>query len=111
MSDLPYLTKQRWACLHALRRQPRMLDRAFLAKELLIHYRDNGPLKPASGAMMDSLRDAGWIERVVYDFGGSGAPFRMGRPVTMWQITDAGREAIRQCPDIFPGEPVYGRKP
>lgn len=27
MSDLPYLTKQRWACLHALRRQPRLLDR------------------------------------------------------------------------------------
>ena len=29
----------------------------------------------------------------------------------LWTADDAGREAIRQCPDIFPGEPVYGRKP
>lgn len=111
MSDLPYLTRLRWACLQAFRRQPLLLGRAFLARELMVIYRDGGRETPGTGATLESLRAAGWVSGVIHDFGGAGAPFRIGKPITLWQITDAGREAIRQCPDIFPGEPVYGRKP
>jgi hypothetical protein len=36
-----------------------------------------------------------------------GLGFRMGGPIRMRQLTDAGREAVKNCPDTFPGEPVY----
>ena len=77
MND-PWLTKKRWQCLQAFKRQPRLMDRAFLAKELI------GP-KESLG-------------------------FRLGGVPRMWQLTEAGREAVKNCPDTFPGEPVYGSK-
>jgi hypothetical protein len=105
-----WLTKRRWQCLQAFRRQPRLMETAFLAKQLRIEFRDTGTYRPASGALMDSLRDAGWVQRVhIADGWGAGSPFRMGALPTMWQLTDAGRKAVAECPDIFPGEPVYGK--
>ena len=111
MTDAPTLPRLRGACLQAFRRQPRLMDRAFMARELLVIYREGGRAMAGTGATLESLRQAGWVSGVIHDFGGAGALFRMVMPVTMWQSTDAGRESIRQCPDIFPGESVYGRKP
>jgi hypothetical protein len=38
---------------------------------------------------------------------GQGMPFQSGGPISAWEITDAGREAVKACPDTFPGDPVY----
>lgn len=102
----PILTKRRWQCLVALRNSPALLDRPFMARELIIPYRRNNGA--AAGATMDSLRAAGWIERAdMATTWGPGAAFRMGKTPQAWVVTEAGREAIKQCPDVFPGEPRY----
>ena len=105
----PWLTKKRWYCLQAFKRQPRLMDRAFLAKELLVGWRWNDQLKPAKGPTIESLREAGWVEVVIIG-PKRGLGFRMGGAIRMWQMTDAGRDAVQNCPDTFPGEPVYGSK-
>jgi hypothetical protein len=102
MSDEPWLTKKRWMCLQAFKRQPRLLDRAFLAREVLLGENR----KPAAGVTMDSMREAGWVQSVIIG-PEKGLGFRMGGPIRMWQLTDAGREAVKNCPDTFPGTPVY----
>lgn len=104
----PYLTRQRWACLIALRNNPRLQRREFLARELQTEFR--GKMWPATGATMHSLREAGWVEQVVVGGHGEKMPFRTGGPATAWRVTEAGLEAISACPDTFPGEPVYGGK-
>lgn len=105
----PWLTKTRWACLQAFKRQPRLMDRAFLAKELVTQNRRGEWTFPATGATMDSLRDAGWVQNVIIG-PEKGLGFKLGGPIRMRQLTDAGREAVKNCPDTFPGEPVYGGK-
>jgi hypothetical protein len=105
----PWLTRRRWQCLQAFRRQPRLMDRAFLANELRIQHRNSDTYRPAAGATMDSLRDAGWVQQVIIGPDDS-LGFRLGRAPRMWQLTDAGREAVKNCPDTFPGKPVYGNK-
>ena len=108
MTD-PWLTRTRWKCLQAFKRQPHLMDRAFLAKEMATQSRRGEWKFPASGATMDSLRDAGWVQQVIIG-PEKGLGFRLGGPVRMWQITEAGRKAVESCPDIFPGEPVYGKE-
>lgn len=101
-----YLTKARWEALQAFKRQPHLLKREFVAKDLMVRSWENKPLHPAYGMMMYSLQEAGWIERVQIAEGwGSGSPFRMGRLPKAWKVTDAGLKAIEECPDVFPGEP------
>lgn len=104
--DKPWLTKRRWNCLKAFQRQPHLMDRPFQAKELIICNRRGEWTFPASGAMVDSLRNAGWIEQVIVE-PEKGLGFRVGGPVRMWQITDPGRDAVKACPDTFPGNPIY----
>jgi hypothetical protein len=106
--DLPWLTERRWACLQAFKRQPHLMTRPFLAKEMIVPWR-RGAQHKATGATMDSLRDAGWVQRVYYGEG-EHLGFRLGRTPTAWQITQAGMQAVQDCPDIFPGDPVYGKK-
>ena len=79
-----------------------------MAKELITQNRKGEWVFPAKGATMDSLRDAGWVDRVQYGEG-QNLGFRLGRTPTAWQITQAGRQAVQDCPDTFPGEPVYGK--
>lgn len=105
--DTPYLTEGRWNCLRSLKRQRALQRRPFLAGELKIPGR-NGVMRPATGPTLSSLEKAGWVERTVYGEPGTGMPFRTGGPISAWQLTDAGRKAIEACPDIFPGDPVYG---
>lgn len=64
---------------------------------------------PASGATMDSLREAGWVQSVIIG-PEKGLGFRMGGPIRMWQLTETGKKAVENCPATFPGEPVYGAK-
>lgn len=97
--SVPVLTPRRWQCLVALKRQPVLMRRAFMARELMIESR--GRRFPASGATLDSLRAAGWVEKVTVDWG-AGRAFRMGAPPTSWRVTEAGRKAAEECPDIFP---------
>jgi hypothetical protein len=104
--NAPWLTKTRWKCLQAFKRQPRLMDRAFLAKELITQNRKGDWTFPATGATMDSLRDAGWVQHVIIGPNDS-LGFRLGGAPRMWQLTEAGREAVKNCPDTFPGEPVY----
>jgi hypothetical protein len=105
----PWLTRRRWQCLQAFRRRPRLMDRAFVAKELILPNRKGQWTFPAAGATMDSLREAGWVQAVIIGPDDS-LGFRLGRAPRMWQLTNAGREAVKNCPDTFPGEPVYGNK-
>lgn len=105
---LPYLTEVRWKCLRAFRDQPHLMRRPFLAKELKVPAR-NGVLRPATGPTLVGLEKAGWVRRTIYGSPGTGMPFRTGGPISAWELTDAGREAIAACPDTFPGEPVYTR--
>ncbi len=104
---VPHLTGIRWRCLMGLRASPTLLRRPFLARELIYAGRNGAP-RPVSGATMFSLEEAGWVERIT--IGNEGMPFRTGGPQNAWQVTDAGREAIKACPDTFPGEPVYGER-
>ncbi len=110
MNDKPYLTFTRWLCLRSFKQNPLLLRRPFLAKELKIPYR-NGTLRPAAGPTLAGLEQAGWVERTSWGSPGQGMPFQTGGPISAWQVTHAGREAIAACPDTFPGEPVYGKKP
>ena len=105
--NVPNLTIGRWAALMALKKQPVLLRRPFVARELKIMCRGSH-MRPASGATMDALRTAGWAEKIVVGGKGEGMPFRTGGESTCWQITDAGREAVEACPAEFPGDPVYG---
>jgi hypothetical protein len=105
MTDAPHLTRQRWSCLIALRKNKVLQRREFLARELQTEWR--GKMRPASGATMHSLREAGWVEQVVIGGRGEGLPFRSGGPAKAWRVTEAGQKAIDACPDTFPGEPVY----
>ena len=105
MTDAPHLTRQRWSCLIALRKNKVLQRREFLARELQTEWR--GKMWPASGATMHSLREAGWVEQVVIGGKGEGLPFRSGGPAKAWRVTEAGQKAIAACPDTFPGEPVY----
>lgn len=108
MIDVPYLTSVRWHCLQAFKRQPSLMRRPFLAKELQIQARWNDQvLRPATGPTLSGLERAGWVRRAIWGLPGTGMPFRTGGPISAWELTDAGREAIAACPDIFPGEPVY----
>jgi len=109
MTDSPWLTYTRWGCLQAFKRQPRLMDRAFIPKELMTPNRRGDFTFPATGATMDSLREAGWVQSVIIG-PEKGLGFRLGGAVRMWQLTDAGREAVKNCPDTFPGKPVYGRR-
>jgi hypothetical protein len=110
MSDIPHLTKRRWDCLRALKASKVLQRREFLAGELMVAGR-SGHLKPASGATLYSLCEAGWVAPVVYGGHGEGMPFRTGGAVRAWRLTPAGLKAIEACPDTFPGEPVYSSKP
>ncbi len=103
----PWLTQTRWACLKAFQRQPDLMDRPFQAKELITLNRKGDWVFPCSGATMHSLREAGWIDRVAVETNTS-VGFRTGGPTHLWQITDAGRKAVENCPDVFAGEPTYG---
>lgn len=105
----PWLTRKRWSCLQAFKRQPRLMETAFVAKQLITQNRRGEWVFPASGATMDSLREAGWVQSVIIG-PEKGLGFRMGGAIRMWQLTDAGREAVKNCPDTFPGEPVYRSK-
>ena len=107
--DAPYLTSVRWHCLQAFKRQPALMRRPFLSRELKVEGR-NGVLQPATGPTLSGLEKAGWVERTVWGEPGTGMPFRTGGPISAWQVTDAGRAAIAACPDTFPGEPVYGER-
>ncbi len=110
MTELPWLTRTRWECLQAFKRQPRtLMDRAFMAKEMILPNRRGEWVFKASGATMDSLRDAGWVQRVYFGEDKQ-LGFRLGRMAPLWEITPAGRQAVQDCPDTFPGEPVYGKK-
>lgn len=109
MSEAPWLTKTRWKCLQAFKRQPRLMDRAFLPKELITQNRKGEWKFPATGATMDSLREAGWVQQVIIGPSNS-LGFKLGGAPRMWQLTEAGKEAVKNCPDTFPGEPVYGGK-
>lgn len=111
MIDVPYLTSVRWHCLQAFKRQPALMRRPFLAKELKIQARWNDKvLRPATGPTLSGLEKAGWVRRAIWGLPGTGMPFRTGGPISAWELTDDGREAIAACPDIFPGDPVYGGK-
>ena len=112
---LPYLTKTRWQALLALKKAKALQSRPFLAKELKVkHYSRVEPgkfyIRPAAGMTMITLEDAGWVRRTVWGAPGQGMPFQSGGPISAWEVTDAGREAIAACPDTFPGVPVYGKK-
>jgi hypothetical protein len=110
MTDaLPWLTKRRWGCLQAFKRQRILMERCFMAKEMILPNRKGEWVFPATGATMDSLRDAGWVRRVYFGDDQS-LGFRLGRMPPLWEITDAGREAVKNCPDTFPGEPVYRKE-
>jgi hypothetical protein len=109
MDDLPWLTHRRWACLQAFKRQPELTRRAFVAREMILPNRRGEWCFKASGATMDSLRDAGWVQRVTFGEGQS-LGFRLGGVPNAWQITQAGFQAVADCPDIFPGEPVYSNR-
>lgn len=104
----PHLTKARWFWLRALKRSRALQSRAFVPSEL--KYKSDGLEWVATGATLSSLEKAGWVERTIWGVPGQGMPFQCGGPVSAWQLTEAGREAIAACPDTFPGEPVYGRK-
>ena len=106
----PWLTKSRWGCLQAFKRQPRLMDTAFIPRQLMLPNRRGDFTSPATGATMHSLREAGWVQHVIIGPDDS-LGFRLGRAPRMWQMTDAGREAVNNCPDTFPGEPVYRGKP
>lgn len=103
----PWLTQKRWYALQAFKRQPHLMDRPFVAKELLVNWRWNDELRPATGPAMESLREAGWVTKVVVAQSWGNGSFRMGRIPHAWEITDAGRKAVDDCPDVFPGVPVY----
>ena len=103
-----YLTKQRWAVLMALKKNPHLMKREFLAKEILINNRHGTPWA-ASGTTIESLKRCGWVEHVTLGAGwGEGTPFKMGRAPSAWRVTEAGKKAVEACPDVFPGEPRYG---
>ena len=104
--DAPHLTETRWQCLMAFKRQAILQRRPFLSGELKIPNR-HGVMRRASGPTLYALERAGWVERMTWGESGIGMPLRSGGPVCSWQLTDAGRNAIAACPDIFPGEPVY----
>ena len=104
---IPHLTNTRWAYLCALKASKALQSRPFLASELVTLRVGGERGFRATGATMASLRDAGWLESVPLDAGGSGSPFRMGRMAQAWRLTEAGRAAIAACPDTFPGPPVY----
>lgn len=105
----PHLTRQRWACLVALRNNPFLMRRAFLASELVIEGRGGRPWS-GTGPTLDSLRKAGWVERIAVGGASEGMPFRTGGAAYAWQVTESGRQAVAACPDTFPGEPVYHGK-
>jgi hypothetical protein len=105
----PWLTKQRWNCLRAFKRQPRLMDTAFIPKQLVLPNRRGEWTFPATGATMHSLREAGWVKSIIIGPDDS-LGFRLGKAPRMWEITEAGREAVKNCPDTFPGEPVYSTK-
>lgn len=107
--ELPYLTEVRWNCLRSFKRQPSLLRRPFLAKELKVPSR-NGVMRPATGPTLSGLEKAGWVRRTIWGQPGTGMPFQSGGPISAWELTDAGREAIAACPDTFPGDPVYVSK-
>ena len=109
IEEMPALTKVRWACLLAFKRQKVLMTRPFLPHELMYGGRRSG-MTPARGPTMVALERAGWVRRTVWGGAGQGMPFRSGGPVNAWEITEAGRVAIDACPDTFPGEPVYGAK-
>ena len=94
----------------ALKASPVLMNRPFLAHELKYGGRKGGDT-PARGATMYALESAGWVKRAVFGGKGDRMPFRSGGPVTAWEVTLAGKEAVAACPDTFPGEPVYGQKP
>lgn len=102
----PYLTVVRFHCLRAFARQPSLLRRPFLAKELKVEGR-NGVLRPATGPTLFGLEKAGWVRRTIWGLPETGMPFQSGGPISAWELTDAGREAVAACPDTFPGDPVY----
>ena len=104
--SLPYLTEVRWKCLLAFRQQPALMRRPFLAKELKVQGR-NDVWRPATGPTLSGLEKAGWVRRAIWGLPGTGMPFQSGGPISAWEITDAGREAVKHCPDTFPGGPVY----
>jgi hypothetical protein len=106
MGDIPFLTKRRWACLVALKRNKALQRREFLAGELVVEGRNGHPFT-ATGATLVSLREAGWVDQVVVGGHGEKMPFRTGGPARAWRVTEAGLKAIAACPDTFPGEPVY----
>lgn len=101
----PHLTKTRWMFLTALKHSPALLRRPFLAHEL--KYKK----QTARGATLVALEQAGWVERTVWGAPGQGMPFKSGGPVTAWQVTPAGLNSIKTCPDTFPGAPVYDKEP
>lgn len=108
MTEKPQLTRVRWAALKALKGQKALQRRPFMTRELMIPSRwSPGKSRPASGATLVSLEQAGWVRRIIIGDKGDGMPFRTGGQATAWEITDAGHEAIAACPDTFPGEPVY----
>lgn len=103
-----FLTRQRWEVLTALKKNPHLMKREFLAREIIINHRD-GKTWAASGPTIESLKRCGWVEHVTLGGGwGDGTPFRMGRMPSAWRITEAGLKAVEACPDQFPGEPRYG---
>lgn len=103
-----FLTRQRWEVLMALKKNPHLMKREFLAKEIIINGR-SGKLWAASGTTIESLKRCGWVEHVTLGASwGNDTPFRMGRMPSAWRITEAGRKAVEACPDQFPGEPRYG---
>lgn len=107
--SVPYLTEVRWNCLLAFKRQPHLMRRPFLAKELKVPGR-NGVLRPSTGPTLSGLEKAGWVRRAIWGTPGQGMPFQSGGPISAWELTDAGVEAVNACPDTFPGDPVYGSR-
>ena len=107
--SVPYLTEVRWNCLLAFKRQPHLMRRPFLAKELKVPGR-NGVLRPSTGPTLSGLEKAGWVRRAIWGAPGQGMPFQSGGPISAWELTDAGVEAVNACPDTFPGDPVYGSR-
>ena len=102
----PTLTLTRWAALKALKASTVLRRRPFLARELIYAGGRRGSMIAATGATMDSLRGAGWIEAVPVCQPGEAMPFRSSGPMMAWQVTEAGHAAIAACPDTFPNGPV-----